>query len=176
MIFRLAGEPSRFVEGLRNAIEPGGQRGRILIDVRSLELDVDATAAPQRFRTLLMGFFSGLALLLAAIGLYGVMSYAVSQRTREIGIRMALGAAPGRVLRMVIGQGFRLVGLGILIGLAGAVVGGRFLTSLLLNVPSHDPATLAVVSLVLLSVSLLACCVPARRAVSIEPMEALRHD
>jgi putative ABC transport system permease protein len=175
MLFRASGDPLRIVDDLRRAIE-NADGDQVLSDVRSLEVDVQATAAPQRFRTVLMSFLSGLALLLAAVGLYGVMSYAVSQRSREIGIRMALGSSPLGVLRLVIGYGVRLTVLGIVLGLIAAVAGGRVLSSVVLDIPPYDPVTLVVVTLVLLSVALLACAVPARRALAVEPMEALRHE
>ena len=133
-----------------------------------------------RVQTMLLAMFSGVALVLAAVGLYGVMAFAVSQRTQEIGIRLALGARPGSVLRLVIGRAMTLTALGLAIGLAGAVVLGRVLSQmlegLLFQVAPSDFATLAVVALVLTLVTLLASLIPAKRAMRIDPVEALRSE
>ena len=116
------------------------------------------------------------ALLLAISGLFGVIAYSVSQRTREIGIRMALGAKRGKVVEMVLRQGMILAGAGTLIGLAGAFAATRLLSSLLLGVGPLDPLTFALVPMLLLVVALLACVIPARRAAKVDPMEALRYE
>jgi putative ABC transport system permease protein len=129
-----------------------------------------------RVSALLLGIFAALALLLAGIGVYGVISYAVGQRMREIGIRVALGAQRSNVLTLVVSQGLRLVGLGITIGLIGAVALTRLMTSLLFNVQATDPATFLGITALLVAVSLLACFVPARRAMQVDPITALRHD
>jgi len=123
-----------------------------------------------------MFVFAVLGTALAAVGLYGVLTYAVSERTQEIGIRMALGAQRGDVLRMVLRQGMLLVALGIVTGLMGAQGFGRLMRSLLFNVSPTDPATLATIALLLSAVALLACWLPARRATKVDPMEALRHE
>jgi putative ABC transport system permease protein len=130
----------------------------------------------QTFNMLLMSVFGGSALLLAVIGIYGVMAYLVAQRTQEVGIRMALGAQKSDVLKLVMGQGFKLVFIGVAIGIAGALALTRFLSSLLYGVKPTDPLTFIAVTLILIAVSLLACYIPARRATKVDPMVALRYE
>jgi putative ABC transport system permease protein len=132
--------------------------------------------ARQRFATLLLGVFSVVALVIAAIGIYGVMAYNVSRRTTEIGIRLALGAQPRDVLNLVLAQGGKLVGLGLFLGLAAALASGRLLESLLFQTSPHDPLTLAAITLILALVATLACLLPARRATKVDPMVALRAE
>jgi predicted permease len=144
-------------------------------DVRTMEDVLSDSIARQRFSTLLLGIFAALALALAAVGIYGVMSYTVAQRTREIGIRMALGAQAGSVLRLMLRQGLKLASAGVVLGLAGALLLTRLMSSMLFGVSATDPLTLVTISLVLVGVALLACYIPARRAAKVDPLSALRY-
>ena len=144
-------------------------------DISSMEEVVSQSVARQRFSMLLLGVFAGLALLLAAVGIYGVMSYSVAQRTREIGIRIALGAQRSDVLKMTVGEGLRLVSTGVVIGLAAALILTRVMSSLLFGVSANDPTTFITISLILVSVAVLASFVPALRATRVDPMFALRY-
>ncbi|HET7215772.1 MAG TPA: ABC transporter permease [Terriglobia bacterium] len=144
--------------------------------VRTMEEVLSQSIAFRRFLMTLITAFGGFSLLLAAVGLYGVISYSMSRRTHEIGIRMALGAVRGDVLKMVIGQGLKLVLIGVVIGVAEALALTRFLSSLLYGVKPSDPLTFIAVSLILIAVALLACYIPARRAAKVDPMVALRYE
>jgi putative ABC transport system permease protein len=144
-------------------------------DISSMEQIVSESVARQRFSMLLLGVFAGLALILAAVGIYGVMSYSVAQRTHEIGIRIALGAQRSDVLKLAIGQGLRLVITGVAIGLAAAFVLTRVMSSLLFGVSATDPTTFAAISIMLGSVALLASYIPALRATKVDPMVALHY-
>ena len=145
-------------------------------DISSMEEIVSGSVARQRFSMLLLGIFAGLALVLAAVGIYGVMSYSVAQRTREIGIRMALGAQRSDVLKMTIGSGLRLVLTGLAMGVAVAFILTRVMSSLLFGVSPTDPLTFISISIVLVSVAVLASYIPALRATRVDPMFALRYE
>jgi putative ABC transport system permease protein len=148
-------------------------------DVFTMQQIVSDSMSSQRFPMILLGAFAGLALLLATVGIYGVISYSVAQRVHEIGIRLALGAQTHGILRMVVGQGLRLTLFGLVVGAAASLVLMRLLTSfssLLYGIGARDPATFIVVSLLLAAVALVACYIPARRAMSVDPIVALRHE
>ena len=132
--------------------------------------------ANQRFTMILLSVFATLALMLSAIGVYGVISYLVSQRTREIGVRVALGAQRSDVLRLILGDGARLTFLGVAIGLAASLGFTRLLAKMLFGVRASDPLTLIVVTMILSAVAFLACYIPARRATRVDPMVALRYE
>ena len=144
--------------------------------LRTLEQVVADSVAARRFNLLLLGLFAALALMLAAVGIYGVTSYSVVQRTRELGLRMALGAPAGSVLRLLLAEAGALVGLGLLIGLAAAFVLTRVMASLLFGVGATDPATFAGVGLALMTIALFSAWVPGRRATRVDPIVALRAD
>ena len=147
-----------------------------LFDVLSLESARGVSAAPQRLAAVLLSGFAAMALLLAAIGIYGVVSYSVSQRTREIGVRMALGAGRSEVLHLIIRQGLLLTVVGLSIGLVGALVLMRALASLVFGVGLADPVTFVVVCLTVGCTALFATYIPARRATRLEPIFALRNE
>jgi putative ABC transport system permease protein len=172
-VFRVTGAPAGLISAVRKVVaevEPN----QALYNVMTMEQRLANTTTARRLNTALLGSFAAVALLLAVVGIYGVMSYAVTQRTREIGLRMALGARPGHVLRSVLGQGMRVVLIGAGIGLVGALALARVLRNLLFEVAPTDPATFVCVTLLLAAVALLACYVPARRAARVDPMVALR--
>jgi putative ABC transport system permease protein len=137
---------------------------------------VDGAMSDARFRTTLLAAFAGVALLLAALGIYGVLAYFVSQRARELGIRLALGARPAALFRMVVGQGMRPVAVGTAVGLAGAVGVTTLMQSLLFGVTPVDPAAYGVATAVLAAISVVACAVPALRATRVDPLVALRDE
>jgi putative ABC transport system permease protein len=175
LVVRTVLQPLSLVQAARHAVE-SVDPDLPVFNVVTMEQLIYRSASAPRFNTVLLGIFASLALILAAIGIYGVMSYAVTQRTHEIGVRMALGAKARDVLGQVIAQGMRRALAGIALGLAGALILTRFLASLLYSVRPVDPATYLTVSLLLLAVALLACYVPARRAATVDPMIALRHE
>jgi putative ABC transport system permease protein len=175
LVVRTAGDPRPLTPAIREqvlAVDPN----QPVYDVKTMDERVAVTLETRRFAVVLLSVFSALALILAAIGLYGVLAFAVSQRTREIGIHMALGARARDVLLMVIRQGMSLVIVGVVFGVAGAFALTRLMRSLLFEVGPGDPLTFVLVSLLLAAVGLMACYVPARRATKVDPLIALRYE
>jgi predicted permease len=175
LVVRTKGDPSEAAASARNAVW-SIDKNITIAEVQSMDDIVENANSQPRFYLVLLGSFAGVALLLAGVGMYGVMSYAVAQRTHEIGIRMALGARQGDVLRMVVRQGVMLALAGAVIGLVGSLMTTRLMVSFLYGVEPRDPLTIAGVWLVLTAVALLACYVPARRATRVDPMVALRYE
>lgn len=149
---------------------------QVIFGAQTMNEIISDSLAARRFSMILLGTFAALALLLASVGIYGVISYLVGQRTHEIGLRMALGAQRGDILRLVLGQGGRMAGIGIVIGFAAALGLTRLMTNLLFGVKPTDPLTFAAVAMLLCGVALAACYVPARRAMRVDPMVALRYE
>jgi ABC-type antimicrobial peptide transport system permease subunit len=147
-----------------------------MADVRLMDQIADASVSTPRFALFLVALFGALALILAAIGMYGVISYSVNQRTHEFGLRIALGAKPFDVMRLVLREGMRLALAGAVLGIVAAITMGRVLGSLLYEVGSADPATLAAVAILALAIAAVACYLPARRAIGADPMASLRSE
>jgi len=175
LVIRTAGDPLRVVAAARNEVR-SVDPDQPVANIRTMDHIVAASMARQRFNMLLLGIFAAVALALAAVGLYGVISYSVGQRAHEIGIRMALGAKRTDVLRMVLRQGMVLVAAGLAVGLAAALMMSRMLTSLLYEVRATDPVVLVGVALLLAAVAAAACSVPALRATRVDPVTALRYE
>jgi putative ABC transport system permease protein len=174
-VVRTSGEPTTQVSALRGTlatIDPNVP----IYDIGTVDELLSNSLGSRRFTMFLIGAFAAVALLLACVGLFGVMAYLVSQRTHEIGVRLALGARPGDVFRLIIGRGMALASIGSGLGLAGAWAIGRFLGSMLYQIKPSDPITLACAPLLLLVVAFLACYVPALRAMRVDPMVALRYE
>ncbi len=173
VVIRTHDDPLSYVAAIRQQIQ-AVDRDLPIYAVFTMNQLIAQTVAQRRFNLLLLGAFAVVALLLSAIGIYGVMSYATARRTNEIGIRMALGASRGAVLRLIIGQGLRVVALGLLIGLLGALALTRWMKTLLFEVRATDPLTYTALALLLAGAALLACFIPVRRATKVDPMTALR--
>ena len=174
-IIHTAGDPSTLSAAIQHEIQSVDSQ-LAASKIRTMDQVISDSTARQNFNMLLLTIFAGLALLLAAIGIYGLMSYTVEQRTQEIGIRMALGADRSDMLKLVVRQGMLLTGIGIVIGLAASFGLNRLLANLLFGVKTTDPITYVAVAAILISVALLACYVPARRATKIDPLVALRYE
>jgi putative ABC transport system permease protein len=175
LVIRTQGDPLSLVGGVRkevNALDPD----QPIAAIRPMTEWVAMSAAGARYRTTLLGLFALLAMILAATGIYGVMSYSVAQRTQEIGVRMALGARPLDVLKLVVRQGMMLALIGVIVGLAGALALTRVMSSLLFGVTERDPITFVAVAALLIVVAFISCFVPARRATKVDPLVALRYE
>jgi putative ABC transport system permease protein len=170
-----SGDPMRLAAPIRAEVA-AIDKYQPIHSFKPLEATVSGLVAPQRFTTMLLSGFAALAAALAAIGIYGVVSYAVTQQTREIGVRMALGASARDVLKLIMRQGAILVGAGVTIGLAASFALTRLISDLLFGVETTDPATLVAITLLLVAVALVACYIPARRATKVDPMIALRYE
>ncbi len=175
IVLRTHNDPLSYVAAVRQQMQ-AVDRDLPIYEVFTMNELIAKSVASRRFNLLLLGVFAGVALLLAAVGIYGVMSYATAQRTNEIGIRMALGASRGAVYQLILGQGMRVVAIGLLTGLLGAFALTRWIETLLFEVRATDPLTYVVIASLLAGVALFACFVPARRATKTDPMIALRYE
>ncbi len=175
VVVRTDGSPEAVLQSVRQKIHELDAE-LALANVRTMDDWISNTAAQPRLNAALLGGFSLAALLLAAIGIYGVLAYAVGQRTQEIGLRMALGAEPAAMMRLIVGEGLKVSLAGIGIGLIGGLAVSRAASSLVYGVPVRDPVTFAGVAVLLLAVALAACGIPARRASRVDPLVALHHD
>ena len=175
VVLKASGDPTQLIAGVRQqvaAIDPG----QPIYSVRTMHEIRAESVAPERLNLTLLSIFAGIALVLAIVGIYGVMSYSVTQRTHEIGIRMAIGAQPRDVFRMVIGQGMMLALMGVGLGLVGAFGLTRLMTTMLFGIEPTDPATFAAIAVLLTAVALVACYVPGRRATKVDPVVSLRYE
>jgi putative ABC transport system permease protein len=174
-VVRTSAEPSQLAPAVLRAIHSVDPE-QPAYAVRTMSEVVERSLAMRWFHTVLLSLFAGVSLLLAMLGIYGVVSWTARERTREIGIRMALGAGKRDVLGLVLGHGLKLAGAGIALGLGGAFALTRLLQGQLFGVSPTDPLTFATLPLVIAAVALLACWLPARRATGVDPMEVLRHE
>jgi putative ABC transport system permease protein len=175
LVVRTSSAPTSLISAISNAVHEV-DREQPVLDVITMDDILANSLSPQRFNVLLLSAFSGLALLLAAIGIYSVLAYSVRRRMREIGVRMALGAQRGDILRMILGQGSRLALTGTGIGIAAALGLTRLIASQLFGVTATDPVTFLSVAALIVLVALAACYIPARRATQVDPMIALRYE
>jgi putative ABC transport system permease protein len=175
VLVRAATSPQSLVGPIREVVSQLDEEQPIA-KIATMDQLVGDSLTRSRFTTLLLSCFAAVAVVLACIGIYGVMAYSVAQRTQEIGIRIALGAQRADVLRMVMRQGFRLAGFGVAIGAAAAVAAARLMTTLLYGVSAGDPLTFIGVTALLACVALTACYIPARRAMRVDPLDALRYE
>ena len=175
LVVRTASTPLSLSAAVKNQIQMI-DKDLPIDDARTMQQLLAESTSGRRFNMLLLTVFAGVALVLAIVGIYGVMSYTVTQRTHEIGIRVAVGAQPRDVFRMVIGQGMMLAMIGVAFGLVGAFALTRLMTSMLFGVEATDPATFVTIALLLTGVALVACCIPGRRATKVDPLVALRYE
>ena len=174
-VVRSPSDPARLAAGIRNAVRTVDSTQPVS-QIRLLPDMLNSSLAPRRFVVTVLGVFAAMALLMAVIGLYGVIGYAVTQRTQELGVRVALGAQSGEILRLVLGQGMRLAGAGAAIGLVVSLISSRLLRNELFHVSAFDPVTFTLMAAVLIGAALLACYIPARRATRVDPIVALRYE
>jgi putative ABC transport system permease protein len=175
LLVNARGNPANLIAEIREAVR-SIDPNQPISEASTMQAHVAGVTATDRFNAILLGALAALGLTLAVIGLYGVMAYTVSLQTAEMGLRAALGATPPDILKMVVSNGARLVGTGLLLGLAGSVLFTRLLAGVLFGVDAADPATFAAISVVLAGVALVACCVPGLRAARIDPLTALRYE
>ena len=175
VVVRADGSPEALLPSIRQRIAKM-DASLALANVNTMDQWLSNSAAQPRLNTVLLTTFAMVALVIAAIGIYGVLAYSVNQRTREIGLRMALGATPVRVLNVIVHEGMKMVLAGVLIGLVGGLALGKTVSSLVFRVPVHDPVTFVVVAVLLTVIALAACIIPARRAARVDPMVALREE
>jgi predicted permease len=175
VVLRTEGDPTAVMGDVRRAVAKIDSREAVY-SVQTMDEVISNSFAARRLSMLLLGIFAALALVLACVGIYGVISYLVSQRTREIGVRMALGAQPGDVLRLVIGHGAKMALIGVAVGIVAALGLTRLIANQLFGVSAHDPLTFLGVALLLIIVAVAACFIPARRAMRVDPMVALRYE
>jgi putative ABC transport system permease protein len=176
VLIRTEGDSESLIPGIRQAVDGQDSRQPILVRLATMDEVLGMSASSERFQTVLLSCFAAVALLLAMVGVYGVIAYSTTQRTSEFGIRIALGAQPQQILRSVIVHGAQLCGLGILIGIAVSFVLGRLLESFMFGIGSLDLVTIVAVSSVLWIVGVAACLIPAWNAMRINPFDALRHE
>jgi len=174
VVLRTAGDPSAVMDPVRKAVQQHDSR-EVIYGVQTLQSVIAGSLAARRITMILLAAFAALALLLASVGIYGVISFVVGQRTHEIGIRMAMGAQSRDVLRLVLGEGSKMALAGVVIGVGAALGLTRLMANQLFGVAPQDPLTFAAVAVLLTVVALLACFVPARRAARVDPMAALRY-
>jgi len=175
VVVRTDGSPEALLPAIRHKVHELDSE-LALANVSTMDQWLSNSAAQPRLNTVLLAVFASVALIIAAIGIYGVLAYSVNQRTREIGLRMALGATPGRMLQLIVGEGMKVVLVGVVVGLAGGLALGRAVSSLVFGVPVRDPATFTLVAVTLSVIALAACAIPARRAARVDPMVALRYE
>jgi predicted permease len=175
LVVRTQGDPLSFINAIRNQLRAIDE-GQPVSDLKTMQAVLEATLGQRQLTMWLLGLFAGVALLLATVGIYGVVAYSVAQRTREVGIRQALGAQEGDILRLVVGQGLALAVVGVALGLGAAVALTRVMKELLFQVSSTDPATFVGIALLFVVVALAASYIPARRATKVDPMVALRYE
>jgi putative ABC transport system permease protein len=175
VLARASGDPTALAASIRRIVSEV-DRSVAVSDVRTMDAVVSASVSKARFTMMVVGLFAMAAVLLGAVGIYGVMSYVVGQRRQEMGVRLALGATPGRVVSLIVGRAVRLAAAGAAVGLAAAAFATGALGSLLYGIGARDPVTFALVPAVFLVVAVLASCAPAMRATKIDPARTLRAD